>query len=427
MFVINQKVELTAQQGVLIYQQALQYGDIGAHEWIVEVTLDGAPYDLTGWTIQGWISRADGSTAGPMSGTGELGRATVRLSNGCYAVEGSATLILRAIRGTEKTTIAALSVRISRDTTDRIVDPERIVPDLASLLAQIEVMEEATDAAETAAALANAKAELANTAAELANAKAELANAAAELANTKAALADAKAQLADSAAADATDAAQQITDDIVPNIQIGTVTTRPAGTQASASITGTRREPLLNLSIPRGMNGTGSVSTVGGVESDGNGNVPLSINGVTADTTTGAYTLTPANLGAVPATRTVNGKALSADVVLDAEDVGAAAADDVVHSVTRYAVTFPGGSANWPYDSQMGDYACSVSVAGLTADDQATFYLDSSRLTADGYGSASYYYGQIWCIQLTAGQATARSSSIPSSGLSLPIVIEVVR
>ena len=40
-----------------------------------------------------------------------------------------------------------------------------------------------------------------------------------------------------------------------PNLQIGTVTTLDAGSDATASITGTPENPLLNLGIPRGENG----------------------------------------------------------------------------------------------------------------------------------------------------------------------------
>lgn len=41
----------------------------------------------------------------------------------------------------------------------------------------------------------------------------------------------------------------------VPDFSIGTVTTLPAGSSASASITGTQEEPVLNLSIPQGQDG----------------------------------------------------------------------------------------------------------------------------------------------------------------------------
>ena len=46
----------------------------------------------------------------------------------------------------------------------------------------------------------------------------------------------------------------------VPDIQIGTVTTLPAGSDATASMGGTSENPLLNLGIPRGADGQGGGS-----------------------------------------------------------------------------------------------------------------------------------------------------------------------
>ena len=46
----------------------------------------------------------------------------------------------------------------------------------------------------------------------------------------------------------------------VPDIQIGTVTTLPADSDATASMGGTAENPLLNLGIPRGADGQGGVS-----------------------------------------------------------------------------------------------------------------------------------------------------------------------
>lgn len=49
-------------------------------------------------------------------------------------------------------------------------------------------------------------------------------------------------------------------DGATPNLQIGTVTTLDAGSDATASITGTSENPLLNLGIPRGENGGGETT-----------------------------------------------------------------------------------------------------------------------------------------------------------------------
>ena len=49
-------------------------------------------------------------------------------------------------------------------------------------------------------------------------------------------------------------------DGAVPDIQIGTVTTLPAGSNATASMGGTAENPLLNLGIPKGADGQGGGS-----------------------------------------------------------------------------------------------------------------------------------------------------------------------
>lgn len=47
-----------------------------------------------------------------------------------------------------------------------------------------------------------------------------------------------------------------------PNLQIGTVTTLPAGSDATASVSGTAENPLLNLGIPKGADGSGGSSAI---------------------------------------------------------------------------------------------------------------------------------------------------------------------
>lgn len=47
-----------------------------------------------------------------------------------------------------------------------------------------------------------------------------------------------------------------------PNLQIGTVETLPAGSEATASVSGTAENPLLNLGIPKGADGSGGSSAI---------------------------------------------------------------------------------------------------------------------------------------------------------------------
>lgn len=59
-------------------------------------------------------------------------------------------------------------------------------------------------------------------------------------------------------------------DGVTPNFSIGTVTTLSAGSNATASITGTAANPVLNLGIPKGKDGTNG-SGGGGTGADGVG------------------------------------------------------------------------------------------------------------------------------------------------------------
>ena len=72
-----------------------------------------------------------------------------------------------------------------------------------------------------------------------------------------------------------------------PNIQIGDVTTLQPGQQATASITGTTENPILNLGIPKGANGSG-----GG---DGTGITQRQINALNEMFKICAYTQNPSS------------------------------------------------------------------------------------------------------------------------------------
>lgn len=72
-------------------------------------------------------------------------------------------------------------------------------------------------------------------------------------------------------------------DGVTPNLQIGTVTTLPAGSPATVEIAGTADDPVLNFGLPRGADATGGeagVKTVNGL--DGNAKLPVSGYGVSA-------------------------------------------------------------------------------------------------------------------------------------------------
>ena len=74
-----------------------------------------------------------------------------------------------------------------------------------------------------------------------------------------------------------------------PNLTAGTITTLPAGSDATVSITGTAEDPVLNLGIPQGIQGeTGATGAPGGITNfDGYTGALTAGDGIAFDTSTG--------------------------------------------------------------------------------------------------------------------------------------------
>lgn len=63
----------------------------------------------------------------------------------------------------------------------------------------------------------------------------------------------------------------------IPEIEIGTVMTLDSDESAFVRLDGTPEHPILNLGLPRGLPGTGNVSTVNGLGPDDEGNVQVPV------------------------------------------------------------------------------------------------------------------------------------------------------
>ncbi|MBR2934919.1 MAG: hypothetical protein IKB79_05010 [Oscillospiraceae bacterium] len=95
--------------------------------------------------------------------------------------------------------------------------------------------------------------------------------------------------------------------------------------------------------------------------------------------------VTPANIGAVPTTRTVNGKALSSDIILSAADVNAAATSHGNHVPTPQTAnnaTFLRNDNSWQ----------KVTPANIGAAVTATY---TATVTTSWTASGDYYYQDI--------------------------------
>ena len=175
-FIIRQEVDLAreSRSHVMRYAQPLEYGDAGAHRWMVTIRKDGAAVDLGAMSAKCYVTRAAGDAERAQGVTSvtvildaqidaQSGTVSCVFDAACYGGVGAATAILRlsdAAGGTM--TAACLTARLRRSTSDAVYDPEGLVPSMDALLAQIATIEAATRAANEAAAAANAAAQSAN-------------------------------------------------------------------------------------------------------------------------------------------------------------------------------------------------------------------------------------------------------------------------
>lgn len=123
-------------------------------------------------------------------------------------------------------------------------------------------------------------------------------------------------------------------DGVTPDIKIGTVTTLPAGSAATASMGGTAAQPTLNLGIPKGANGDNANVTKDAVVG-ALGFTPISADDVPVKSVNGATGAVKSTFH-VTVTPTGSGYAATADKTA-AEVYEAYAAGYAVYAVVKFA------------------------------------------------------------------------------------------
>jgi len=125
-------------------------GDGNAHIWRVTVTDNGAPASLTGAVPIGYFMRGyDGETV-MQTGTVTGNIVSVAIPAEAYAYPGHVTAIIRINHDDTNMTIDAIAYEIGPNVTGDIIDPGEVIPGIDDLIAEIERMETATEAAENA-------------------------------------------------------------------------------------------------------------------------------------------------------------------------------------------------------------------------------------------------------------------------------------
>lgn len=185
---LKKPLKVTQLEGNLFSQ------DNGGNLIGAEVTDGGQAATLSG-NVTGYFMRADGETVvivGTLSGN----RASIVLPASAYVVVGQASIVIKV----GDTTVGACVGYVYRTTTDAIVDPGRLIPSLADLLAQIETMRELNqtvtnqEAGRVTAESGRVQSETNRETAETARASAETARASAETARAAAETARASAE-----------------------------------------------------------------------------------------------------------------------------------------------------------------------------------------------------------------------------------------
>lgn len=124
-----------------------------AHDFVI-VVLDGdKPADLTG--MQPWLSMILPGRASLQKQVGSVQAnvVSVTLPKTGYAERGDVSIILSLMDEDGQTQIPLYGcvMRVMEDSTDAIIDEEKVIPSLAELLAQFDACKAATSAANTAA------------------------------------------------------------------------------------------------------------------------------------------------------------------------------------------------------------------------------------------------------------------------------------
>ena len=114
----------------------------------VRILRSGAASDeLDGKTVTGFLIRPDKQTVA-ISGTSAGGSVSVILPQEAYAYEGQCQLVIRVTSSGVKIPVFAGYATIGLTSTDEVIDPGSLLPDLEDLLAALDDIEDATAAAQ---------------------------------------------------------------------------------------------------------------------------------------------------------------------------------------------------------------------------------------------------------------------------------------
>lgn len=134
----------------------LMQSDAFADEFAVSITRNGNPVDVSNMTVYAYLYTAATQKTILFDGSSSGNTASVVLQPFCYAEPGFSSISVQIAEGDILHTVLKVNFSVSKTGTDYVIDGDNVLPGLQELLGQIAAMEQATDAANEAAAAADA-------------------------------------------------------------------------------------------------------------------------------------------------------------------------------------------------------------------------------------------------------------------------------
>ena len=282
-FQVEKNAPLVTRTAVTLFMKGDNEGNIIQAEMLDE----GKPLALDGYSATLYLRRSDGKIIRNPASIAE-NMISVPLMEENFSVPGNYSAILRITSAqSQKRTVLRFAGYIESDGEGPIIDPSGSIPtydDIERIMKELEEAlqdaKDATDDASDAATEANNNAKTAEEAASRANKAAQSIEGITATASSIAYSAPPTASVSE------VDGHKNFDFGIpagrpgpVPNLTF-TANTGAPGTEVVVSQSGTPENPIVNLTIPRGSAGSGSVSTVNGIQPETDGNVTVGADSI---------------------------------------------------------------------------------------------------------------------------------------------------
>lgn len=161
--IITRRAQLSTAVNTESLPGLLYAGENDAHVFIISAVRGDTPVTLAG-AVTALFIRPDESTVA-LSGEIVNGCASVTLPQSCYTQTGRFQLTVFVTENDVKTAVYCLTGNVKKTSTETIIDPGHVVPDISDIIAEYATMQQAVEDCEDAAEAANTAATAADTAA----------------------------------------------------------------------------------------------------------------------------------------------------------------------------------------------------------------------------------------------------------------------